>query len=416
MLPRQPFLSLTTLLAEWRPLWQPLPFQHRVPPWQGRFPELIQDLLALTDTQVERLQADPFGASPLTDRLPVEELRSLVALPLLEAGGEALPLAWAAHVGGRKWCQIEAFLSRLHIAPQQPLVEWCAGKGHLARLLSRRHGAEVTGLEWQASLCRVGHDLASRQGARVRLLHQDVMAGETAQTLSPGSHLLALHACGDLHARLLEVAVEKGCDLTLAPCCYHRSLDEHYRPLSRLGRELAEKQGLSLSREDLALAARETVTAPRGVRRARERASAWRLGFDALQRELRGVDDYLPVPSLAYGRLPASFTLFCGWAAERKGLVLPEGIDWRTFEGGGWQRLADVARLEMIRHLFRRPLEVWLALDRLAFLEEAGFEVELGIFCARQVTPRNLLIRASAPRLARTGIRAREGVSPVPPS
>lgn len=395
MSPRQRFLSLTTLLAEWQPLWQPLPFQHRVLPWQEGFPRLSSDLLALTDAQLERLQADPFAASPLVDRLPVEELRSLVALPLLEAEGGTLPPAWSAHVGGRKWCQIEAFLARLDIVPQQPLVEWCAGKGHLARLLSRRHAVEVTGLEWQASLCRAGHAMASRQGARVRLLHRDVMAADTAQELSAGSHLLALHACGDLHARLLEVAVERGCDLMLAPCCYHRTRDENYRPLSRRGLGLAEGHGLSLSREDLALATRESVTAPRGVRRARERAGAWRLGFDALQRELRGVDEYLPVPSLAHGRLPVSFSRFCRWAAERKGLDLPEGIAWEAFEGAGWQRLAEVARLELVRHLFRRPLEVWLALDRLALLGEAGFEVELGIFCERRLTPRNLMIRAS---------------------
>ncbi len=50
--------------------------------------------------------------------------------------------------------------------------------------------------------------------------------------------------------------------------------------------------------------------------------------------------------------------------------------------------------MELVRHLFRRPLEIWLALDRALFLEEQGYEVELGAFCDKPMTPRNLLIRA----------------------
>lgn len=143
------------------------------------------------------------------------------------------------------------------------------------------------------------------------------------------------------------------------------------------------------------MAVQETVTAPRGVRRHRARANAWRLGFDRLQREARGRDDYLPVPSLAYGRLPEDFAGFCRWAAERKGVTLPPAPDWAGLEAEGWRRLAEVSRLELVRHLYRRPLEVWLALDRVCRLEEAGHRVRLGTFCERDLTPRNLLIAAS---------------------
>ncbi|MFO7648621.1 MAG: methyltransferase, partial [Halomonas campaniensis] len=111
----------------------------------------------------------------------------------------------------------------------------------------------------------------------------------------------------------------------------------------------------------------------------------------------RGVDEYLPVPSLAYGRMPATFEGFCRWAAARKGMALPPGGDWARLEAAGWRRLAEVARLELVRHLFRRPLEVWLALDRLCLLMEAGFTVELGTFCDRELTPRNLLLRGRRP-------------------
>ena len=389
------FARLTALLAEWQPLWRPLPFQHRGAPWGAAYSALDAALLALSDDEAARLQDAPFHASPLAAWLPVAELEELVALPELAGDDRAPPAAWAAHVGGRKWSQIEAFLPRVTAAPDERLVEWCAGKGHLARALSRRDTAEVTALEWQAALCRDGQRLADRQGAAVHMAEQDVLAPEAGRWLSSETHVAALHACGDLHARLIELCAAQGSAVTLAPCCYQRTAAAHYRPLSQQGRERASALGLTLTREELAMAVQETVTAPRHVRRRREQAGAWRLGFDLLQRQVRGVDAYLPVPSLAYGRLPNRFEAFCRWAAEQKGLVLPAGVDWAALEAAGERRRAEVVRRELVRHLFRRPLEVWLVLDRALRLEEAGFEVELGTFCARALTPRNLLLRAA---------------------
>ncbi|SEM08572.1 methyltransferase [Halomonas daqiaonensis] len=389
------FARLTELLAEWQPLWRPMPFQHRRLPWAQAYPELAESLRALDDDECLRLQADPFTDCPLAEWLPVAELAALVELPELAAEGPDLPAQWAEQVGGRKWQQIEAFVPRMAAQPGTSLLEWCAGKGHLARTLSRHLDREVAGLEWQAALCHDGQALAERQGTQVRLAQQDVLAPGAARWLTADTQVAALHACGDLHGRLIELAAEQGSAVTLAPCCYHRTARTHYHPFSQCGRELAAAHGFSLSREDLAMAVQETVTAPRHVRRHRERANVWRLGFDALQRQVRGLDAYLPVPSLAYGRMPDSFEEFCRWAAERKGLVLPADVDWHAFEQEGQRRQAEVTRLELVRHLFRRPLEVWLVLDRQRRLEAAGFRVELGTFCDRELTPRNLMLRAS---------------------
>ena len=389
------FARLTALLAECQELWRPLPFVHRELPWPAPFHALGRRLLALDDAECARLQDEPFIDSPLSAWLPVAPLAELVALADMPGDEEGLPAGWAAHIGGRKWQQIEAFVPRVTLRPGQQLIEWCAGKGHLARTLARRHEADVTALEWQAGLCDAGTRLAERQGAAVRLVRQDVMADGAGERLSPTTHVAALHACGDLHQRLIELSAEHGSALTLAPCCYHRTAAERYRPLSRLGRQLAETHGLELEREDLAMAVQETVTAPRHVRQHREAANAWRLGFDALQRDVRGIDAYLAVPSLAYGQLPETFAGFCRWAADQKGIELPPGVDWGAYEQTGRRRQAQVTRLELVRQLFRRPLEIWLVLDRALRLEEAGFSVELGTFCPRALTPRNLLLRAS---------------------
>jgi len=396
------FRRLTELLGQWQALWRPLPFQHRRLPWAADYPALYQTLLALDDDAAARFEDNPFAAEALADWLPVAELEALSRLPEGQAGEAshaALPNTWGDHIAGRKWRQLQAFV-RCVPEDSGSLLEWCAGKGHLARTLSRLYRRKVVGLEWQPALCAQGQALAERQGAAVRLMEQDVLADDAARFLGPNHHVVALHACGDLHVALLQQAARKGFALTLAPCCYQRTAAAHYQPLSALGRRLAEgdghSRGLTLSRDDLALAVQETVTAPSAVSRQRERANAWRLGFDLLQRDVRGVDDYLPVPSLAYGKMPADFAGFCRWAAEQKELTLPPTIfahkDW---EAAGAARLERVKRLELVRHLFRRPLEVWLLLDRLMLLEEAGFDATLATFCPRELTPRNAVLRAT---------------------
>src|SRR5699024_7896046 len=136
------------------------------------------------------------------------------------------------------------------------------------------------------------------------------------------------------------------------------------------------------------------VTASARERRLRDQSMAWRLAFDSLQRELRGKDEYLPTPSLAAAWFNKPFAQWCIDLAARKELPAVPEQNWQALEALGWQRLAEVRNLELVRGLFRRPLELWLVLDQAVFLQEQGYTVELGEFCSMQLTPRNLLLRA----------------------
>lgn len=141
----------------------------------------------------------------------------------------------------------------------------------------------------------------------------------------------------------------------------------------------------------------ETVTAGARVRRQRDTSMARRLTFDLLQRQLRGVDEYLPTPSLPSAWLDKSFADYCHHLAALKELSTIGPQDWPALEAAGWQRLAEVRNLELLRGLFRRPLELWLVLDRALFLSEQGYTVRLGTFCETALTPRNFLLLAEHP-------------------
>ena len=119
------------------------------------------------------------------------------------------------------------------------------------------------------------------------------------------------------------------------------------------------------------------------------------MAFDSLQRDIRNKNEYLPLPAIPRPLLKTSFKEFCDWAFTEKKLKPTNTIDYAQFEQIGLKRYEDVQQMEFVQHLFRRPLEVWLLLDKVLFLQQHGYQVEAGIFCNFALTPRNLMIRAS---------------------
>lgn len=367
------------------------------PGWVADYPELAGWLLQLDETQCEHLDDHPQElAVQVQTWLPgAANYGALTQIPDLQPDSGTVARVTLAErdavdMPGRKRLQAGALCAAL-LPITAPALDWCCGKGHLARTLARAAGQSVTGFEWNPALVNDGNRLARRFGDPVSLRHQDVM--EKNLTWPVGAHGLALHACGDLHRKLIrEVIRHRSPRLSLSPCCYHLTDQASYVPLSERARQQAGN--LVLSPDTIRLAVQETVTAPVRVRIQTRLAQQWRLGFDGLQRELRGVDSYLPLPPHPGRLMNGDFEGFCRWAAERKSLTLPAQVDWARWEEYGAMRLHRVRRYELLRHLFRRPLELWLALDYALVLEEAGYRVRVGTFCDRALTPRNLLVDA----------------------
>ena len=118
------------------------------------------------------------------------------------------------------------------------------------------------------------------------------------------------------------------------------------------------------------------------------------MGFDALRRDITGCDEYVSVPSVNKAIFSEQFTDFCKWAAKQKQLLLPEFFDDAFYLAKGEARKAITDRIELVRHIFRRAIELWLVLDRALYLQAAGYDVEVSEFCNKSLTPRNILIQA----------------------
>ncbi|MGI2153292.1 methyltransferase [Shewanella oncorhynchi] len=431
----QQFNKLNQLLELSAALWQVRAFEVNALPWAQDFPRMAEAVWALADDGLDGLDAE-------------QSLLVKTLLPALSQDLKALDQDWdlsllttaiadiwitdttkvdkaqdrglsfddeahfSAHIKGRKWQQITAFVQHL---PQLnlPVLEWCAGKGHLGRFIAKARGTDVVSLEWQAQLCEAGQAFADKWqlsqtficadafaiGAEHRAIatvetpveHPSAANPLTTHPLTAQQQAVALHACGDLHVRLLTLAAEAGTQaLAISPCCYHLIQASHYQPLSIL----AQQSSLKLSRHDLQLPLQQSVIANPKQQALRHQEIAWRLGFDALQRECRQIDEYLPLPSLKQSQLSGSFTDFCLWAAETKAVNLAKNRDFEAWLDVGRQRQQLTRRIDLVAHLFRSALEQWLILDRACFLQEQGYGVCVGEFCANSVTPRNTLILA----------------------
>ena len=380
--------ALDRVLSECRPLWHAQPFREIRPDWCRRWPALTDELLALDDGAQARLADDGEAAAALV-ACHVPEVAVLPELADVAAGRKG---SFADRdrfrdrdIPGRKQAQIAAFVAAVH-GPGLPVVDWCGGKGHLGRLLASHWKVPVTTLDINPVLCADGEVLAARAGVAQDFVVADVTLPGAA--LDRGCHAAALHACGNLHRALVTRAAPSGlAALDVVPCCYHLGIEGNYRTLSGNLRTV-------VTGDDARMAVTEAVTAaPRRVRQ-RDREMAWKLGFAAWRRLQDGSRQYRsfrPVPA-AWSR--GSFGEFMRLMAQREQLALPAARGMDELERLGWQRQREVMRLSIVRHAFRRPLEVWLALDLAVRLENDGYAVELGRFCERRLTPRNLLISA----------------------
>lgn len=381
---------LSEVLQACRSYWQPQPFRTASPEWLALAPELAARLTALPIESVRALDADAVALNVwLAEAEPrlaaaLAELAELTALP--PAVPRALPLSmtgscWDWAIPGRKRAQIEAFAAA--VAPSgRPLFDWCGGKGHLARLLALSWQVPATTLEIDHELCAAGRTLGERAGVEHRFVAADALAADVLAE----AHVVALHACGELHRRLVERVVPAGvAALDLAPCCYYRGIAEQYQPLTA--------SALQLSRDDVRVAVTETVTAsPRLVKKS-EREMAWKLAFTLWRERVAGgaYRTFKPVPG---AWMNGDFAAFMARLCRREGLAAPAAGDLAALEAAGRQRQEQVARHSLLRHAFRRALEVWLALDLAVHLENSAYAVTLATFCPPALTPRNLLLSA----------------------
>ena len=389
------FKILDSFLLEHQVYWRSEPFhlcQTQQQPWQDVNSPLVDWLNSLTTENIQTLKEQPdLLITELGRFLPqLAQAHQSTQFTNTALKGLQLPRGTEDGIPGRKLQQIvsmgEASLEHHH---GEEWLEWCSGKGFLGRILSQQSSQKVTSFEWQQSLCESGQKIADAQHLEMTFVQGDAFSESADKVFNPNQHAVALHACGDLHVELVKKSVSHGLPaVTISPCCYHLIRDENYQPMS----SVAKTSALTLSKSDLRIPLQETVTGGERVKRHRQLEMSYRLGFSQLLKAEMGIDEYIPVPSIKKSELAEGFESFCRWACEVKELSLGSNIDFDSYLVQGEALFWEMEKLSLVQQVFRRPLEIWLALDRAIYLKEQGYEATIEEFCERSVTPRNLLI------------------------
>ena len=388
------FLHLDLLLTQYQQFWRFSPFHFTVLPWAKT--AIGQHLQQIPAAEIQRLDQDEVHRrSYFSEFFP--ELNQFSPFNLATPSSKTptqteLPFWFSRDIKGRKLEQIQAFATEMQQG-DLPVLEWCAGKGHLGRWLCFSQQREVSSLEWQEVLCSEGQQQAEKLQLPQNFIQADVLSEETAKYLNTGQQVVALHACGDLHIRLLQLASKAGTkQLDIVPCCYHLIACEHYQALSTQAQQ--STLGL-LSRDELKLAVQAQVTAGERVTRLRHTEVMWRLAYQELYQAAQGLTQYRPLSSVPKHWFSGEFSAFANWAAAQHQWQIPADTNWQHYLQLGQQRHLLVQKMQLVRSLFRPLLEQWLVLDRALFLEQQGYQVQIKQFCDYQLTPRNLLISAN---------------------
>ncbi len=379
--------SLDQFLCQTRSLWQPAPFKQEKPTWCEHYPELTQTLLSLSEKQLKSYLSNNTALIELVQTyIPgLALIAGLTELPVAATlNRQAVNPHLASGVPGRKWAQILAMYQKVK-SRQLPVIDWCGGKGFLGRVISHQWQVDVTTVERQPSLVEAGQVLAQKFQSSQKFIKADVLHDEMKPIIQ-GHQTLALHACGDLHRQLVYNLVEQCAPaFSLIPCCYHLGKSDHYVTFN-------PQLKLKPDMEELRLAVNETVTAHHNEIVKRDRDMAWKLGFIQLRSDICGDDHYQPLKPVSKEWLGGNFKTFCQKLAKREELVIPESCDWGHYEQSAIERQRRVMRLQLLRHCFKRVLELWLVMDMTVFLQKSGYQVEVSEFCDRDMTPRNILI------------------------
>lgn len=379
------FLAIDTFLSRHQDFWRPRPFHGDSLPWTQQAPELAAWLTAKSldwvDENEDRAAELP-DCPELLSTLHAES-HALCALPTL--GGSEAPIQTRLNRGvpGRKLAQIHAFAQVALPRLNSPVIcDWCGGKAHLSRTLAKLTGVQVHNYEQNAILCEHATSLAEAQGVQLHAHPVDVR--RLGFRLPRDATLVALHACGDLSDLALATAHRDGLNtLMVAPCCHHKRRTRRYEGRSRLAQ--AQSALLELEESDLRLSTARVVVATQRMQRIRKNKMLYRAAY---RRLIPGTFRAGPESWFT-----GSFSEFCGRISEREGHEVP-AFDSVGLLAQAQEEVRLARAMGMVRAPFRRPLELWLNLDRARMMEEAGWTVELARFCSESVSPRDILIHA----------------------
>ncbi len=204
------------------------------------------------------------------------------------------------------------------------------------------------------------------------------------------STILGLHSCGSLSTSLIKYSIKnKIKNIINFSCCYHKLTNQYNISM------LSKAHGLLLTNNALHLAGRSSAVVDEGIIKSRYQFKRFRYSLHYF------LHDRFQTPFAPLGNARKSdYTgRFCDYAKkfylgdELNFINDDELMDFyespRTKFKVHQNYLADTIRL-----FLGRAIELYIILDRAIFLQENGYQVQVVQAFRRDLSPRNIMIKA----------------------
>ncbi len=375
--------------------------------WKAR--EEADYLQRLSDEEVQTAQRSGIWALPDLKKAP-DSFRALAALAKEAADfgrrpdvsarspNDADPLfkdCLQRGVSWRKAWELWWFTRQVSdlIDRETRIVDLGSGHGHLTAHLARAFGIRACGYEKNSDFVSRANDLHAVFNPSLSFKTCDLLKEDPE--LSAQSLLIGLHACGILGDLAVKLCAKARCSLAFVACC-HQKIPGDFRA------SLNEEDPIRLDRRILGLANSRNADHP--VEGEFEQNRNTRIKRLALRLLLRNRGIWVTYGDEAHGtgRRHLRDTDFKALAAEifaKRDLDAPTIPECERAWSEACGRYPKIERAALSRETFSPLIELYIALDRAAYLEHRGFQTELVRLFPPELSPRNLMLRAKCAEL-----------------
>lgn len=271
------------------------------------------------------------------------------------------------------------------------------GIGHLAQSLSSHYQLQAASLDMDPVLQQTGKERNSND--LVEYIHVKVDEDdESFQKLLSKNHMtLGLHTCGALAVHQLKASAgQKIKGLINFGCCYEKL--QRYpqgQNISQAAKDLSEPIVFNFFALTLATRAHRKMTEK--DHELKKKVKFYRYAIHMLMFDEYGIKELKTLGNSSPKLYDEDFATYVTHQFDRLDLPLKHSAQELNayFADPTRQTLLwNMLTAELIRNAFGRLMELYLLLDRVLYLEEEGYQVELLEFFDEPLSPRNLGIVA----------------------
>ncbi len=365
----------------------------RYPLTKNQYTDWIEDILELDTQETIKLH------NTLDDRIItnkdyasfLQEAKKLTSLPQSEEAPTNFPINLSKKITAKKRHEISYILSLKPIKESNSFVDIGSGAGHLSSCILNKNQKKSICIDMSEDIQNIGKEKLKKIApdilSRVQFVTSKISSRSSTEDFEESDTLIGLHACGDLSTIIVKAyGHSKIKNLINFGCCYHKLADDQFN-ISKI----AMKNPLILTNHALTMAAKfkpENIKSYNEKLKVKKyRYSLHFLMLDELGLEFASVgnglkEDYkLSFADYCYKFLPDSMELSHA-ELENK---------YKSLE----KKVTKVLALGLIRSHLARLIEIYIILDRALYLKENGINVEIKEVFNKEISPRNILLRAT---------------------